>query len=116
MCAVLATAVSDAKAVKIILNVSGVVTIVKSVAFALLSNNPHCRIPEQWGNPYCEGTQLYWRFPISFNRLFAVVEAHQVSVSGDFKTCSILNPNNNGLTLNSSANGYVANVIALGVN
>ena len=42
MCAVLATAVSDAKAVKIILNVSGVVTIVKSVAFALLSNNPHC--------------------------------------------------------------------------
>ena len=50
MCAVLATAVSDAIAVKIILNVSGVVTIVKSVAFALLSNNPHCSGIRQWGN------------------------------------------------------------------
>ena len=70
----------------------------------------------QWGNPYCEGTQLYWGFPISFNRLFTVVEAHQVSILGDFKTCSILNPNNNGLTLNSSESGYAANVIVLGVN
>ena len=68
----------------------------------------------QWGNPYCKGTQFYWRFPISFNRLFVVVEAHQTSGVGDFKTFSILNPDNNGFTLNSSADGYVAYVIALG--
>lgn len=70
----------------------------------------------QWGNPYCVGTQFYWRFPISFNRLFIIVEAHQTSGAGDFKTFSILNPDNNGFTLNSSADGYVAYVIALGIN
>ena len=70
----------------------------------------------QWGNPYCKGTQFYWRFPISFNRLFIIVEAHQTSGAGDFKTFSILNPDNNGFTLNSSADGYVAYVIALGIN
>ena len=77
---------------------------------------PHCSDIRQWGNPYCKGTQFYWRFPISFNRLFIIVEAHQTSRAGDFKTFSILNPDNNGFTLNSSADGYVAHVIALGIN
>ena len=74
------------------------------------------QVSKQWGNPYCKGTQFYWRFPISFNRLFIIVEAHQTSGAGDFKTFSILNPDNNGFTLNSSADGYVAYVIALGIN
>lgn len=69
----------------------------------------------QWGSFYCEYTNKYFNFPISFtDKLFVITETHIVSVIGDFKSCSILNPDKDGFTLNSSDNGYVAHIIAIG--
>lgn len=69
----------------------------------------------QWGSFYCEYTNKYFNFPISFtDKLFVITETHIVSVIGDFKTCSIVNPDKYGFTLNSNDNGYVAHIIAIG--
>ena len=70
---------------------------------------------KQWGNPYCETTEKYVSFPISFNNTYAITEAHQVSALLDFKTASIYQPTNNGFTINVSNSGYVMFYIAIGI-
>lgn len=58
--------------------------------------------------------QQYFCFPIKFNTLYVITEAHSITSIGDFKTCSIYNPDTNGFTINVDNNGYVALTIAIG--
>lgn len=69
---------------------------------------------KQWGNPYCETTEKYVSFPISFNNLYVITEAHQVNSLSDFKMVSIYQHKNTGFTINVNANGYVMLYIAIG--
>lgn len=64
--------------------------------------------------PHCETTEKYVSFPISFNRLYVVTEAHQVSALSDFKMVSVYQTKNTGFTINVSDNGYVMLYIAIG--
>lgn len=68
----------------------------------------------QWGVPFCETTEKYVSFPISFNQIYVVTEAHQVSALSDFKMVSVYQKNNIGFTINVSNNGYVMLYIAIG--
>lgn len=68
----------------------------------------------QWGNPFCETTEKYVSFPISFNQIYVVTEAHQVSALSDFKMVSVYQTKNTGFTINVNDNGYVMLYIAIG--
>ena len=68
----------------------------------------------QWGNPFCETTEKYVSFPISFNQLYVVTEAHQVNSLLDFKIASVYQYKNTGFTISVNDNGYVMFYIAIG--
>lgn len=70
----------------------------------------------QWGVFFTATDCSRCSFPISFlDSVFSVTEAHLTYQNGDFKTCSIVNADKQGFSLNSSNNVYSGYVIAIGV-
>lgn len=69
----------------------------------------------QWGFPYCSGNNLVVTFPIGFNVLLSIVESHKADTLSDFKTATIVKPNETGFTINTNSNGYVFYYIAFGM-
>ena len=84
----------------LVLNAIGNITLTLVILFACVFTAviPHCSGIRQWGNPFCEATEKYVSFPISFNQLYVVTEAHQVSALSDFKMVSIYQTKNTGFT------------------
>jgi hypothetical protein len=69
----------------------------------------------QWGFPYCSSNRLAVTFPIGFNALLSIIESHKSDTLSDFKTATIVNPNETGFTINTNIDGYVFYYIAFGM-